>query len=278
MHAAAIRLLETELAEAGHLAERPDGRRTAATDLAVRAALAADPAGLPSDWSRWSGRRSAVAALQRLALAAGISPGPIDGLWGPLTNTAVAQLLERRRTGRPPHLWRDLEPAQVNPNGWPAQSEAALTATFGRHGEPGGHTPPLTAVGVPWRLRIAWDLRQTTDRIHCHSRAAPSLARVLTRVAALYPPEEIVRLRLDRYGGCYNPRRMRGGSAWSTHAWAVAIDWDPERNWLTWGRSQAGLAHPDYIPWWEAWEAEGWVSLGRARNFDWMHVQAAKLG
>ena len=25
------------------------------------------------------------------------------------------------------------------------------------------------------------------------------------------------------------------------------------------------------------WEEEGWISLGRARDFDWMHVQAARL-
>lgn len=28
---------------------------------------------------------------------------------------------------------------------------------------------------------------------------------------------------------------------------------------------------------WKCWEEEGWVSLGRQRNYDRMHVQAAKL-
>ena len=29
--------------------------------------------------------------------------------------------------------------------------------------------------------------------------------------------------------------------------------------------------------WWRIWEEQGWTSLGRVRNFDWMHVQATKL-
>ena len=70
---------------------------------------------------------------------------------------------------------------------------------------------------------------------------------------------------------------MRGGTRLSTHAWGIAIDWDPERNQLKWGRDRAAFADAAYEPWWQAWESEGWVSLGRERNFDWMHVQAARL-
>lgn len=59
--------------------------------------------------------------------------------------------------------------------------------------------------------------------------------------------------------------------------WAVPGLRDPERNRLKWGRDRASLARPEYDPWWRCWEEEDWVSLGRARNFDWMHVQAAKV-
>ena len=37
------------------------------------------------------------------------------------------------------------------------------------------------------------------------------------------------------------------------------------------------FARPEYNMWWKLWEEEGWVSLERQRNFDWMHVQAARL-
>ena len=86
-----------------------------------------------------------------------------------------------------------------------------------------------------------------------------------------------IKLRLDRWGGCLNVRKMRGGSSWSMHAWGIAIDFDPDRNQLKWGRDRAVFARPDYDAWWRCWEDEGWTSLGRTKNYDWMHVQAARL-
>ena len=84
-------------------------------------------------------------------------------------------------------------------------------------------------------------------------------------------------LRLDRFGGCYNYRPMRGGSALSTHAWGAAVDLDPERNQLTWGADKAAFAAPEYEAFWQIVEAHGAVSLGRSRNRDWMHFQFARL-
>ncbi len=79
------------------------------------------------------------------------------------------------------------------------------------------------------------------------------------------------------FGGSHNFRLMRGGSSLSTHSWGIAIDFDPARNQLHWKAAKARLARSDCIPFWEAWEKEGWVSLGRKKNYDWMHVQAARL-
>ena len=70
---------------------------------------------------------------------------------------------------------------------------------------------------------------------------------------------------------------MRGGSQWSMHSWGIAIDFDPDRNQMQWGRDKARLAKPDLETFWRIWEEEGAVSLGRTRNFDWMHVQFSRL-
>ncbi len=36
------------------------------------------------------------------------------------------------------------------------------------------------------------------------------------------------------------------------------------------------FAKAEYDAWWELWEKEGWINLGRTRNYDWMHVQATR--
>jgi hypothetical protein len=79
------------------------------------------------------------------------------------------------------------------------------------------------------------------------------------------------KLRLDVFGGCYNLRKMRGGSAWSDHAFGAAVDLDPERNSLHATKASASFAKPEYVPFWNIVEANGGVSLGREKDYDWMH-------
>jgi hypothetical protein len=157
----------------------------------------------------------------------------------------------------------------MNANQWPTQAQC------GRYyGAPGNAHVRLT---LPFKLRIAWDKRQSVSTFVIHKRCHDSAARAFQKIRETYSDKEIAEIGIDLFGGCYNNRPMRGGTNLSMHAYACAIDFDPERNQLKWGRDKARLAKPDAVPFWEAWEAEGWVSLGRARNFDWMHVQAARL-
>jgi hypothetical protein len=111
----------------------------------------------------------------------------------------------------------------------------------------------------------------------CNAKVKDSLLRVLTKVKTSYGVGEISRLRLDYFGGCFNYRPMRGGTMLSTHSWGIALDFDPINNQLKWDKTKATFGRPEYIRWWEIWEEEGWVSLGRQRNYDWMHVQACKI-
>jgi hypothetical protein len=99
----------------------------------------------------------------------------------------------------------------------------------------------------------------------------------MERVANHYTDVQLRDMGLHLFGGSLNVRKMRGGKAYSMHSWGIAIDFDPMRNQLTWGRDRARLAKPDAVDFWKFWEQEGWVSLGRRKNFDHMHVQAAEL-
>lgn len=216
--------------------------------------------------------RCAAALIQLLATDRSIDAGAIDGYWGPQTQFAFDALLYFETHGVLPEPWRDKTPTEVNPNNWPIESQAELEAFYGQPGDESN----LTYMDVPYIHRLSWDLRLKVTRIRCHKKVADSLLKVLYEVRNHYGIQKIQDLHLDRFGGCFNFRKKRGGDAWSTHSWGIALDYDPNRNQLSWGRDRAEFAGPDYADWWHIWEAEGWVSLGRSANFDWMHIQAAK--
>jgi len=171
--------------------------------------------------------------------------------------------------------WRDARPALPTAKApaaaqdWPIQSR--VPAFFGAVGT------NQVMLELPYEMRVAWDLKATVTRISCHRLVAPAFRRVFQATLDHYGIEQIRKLRLDLYGGCLNVRKMRGGSSWSMHAWGIAFDIDPAHNALRTPRPQATLSAAAYEPFWGFVEAEGFVSLGRARNYDWMHFQAARL-
>lgn len=217
-------------------------------------------------------QRQLTAFIQLQAKNLGIDSGLLDGFWGPQTDYAFRALEHLKEHGYMPPLWRDFVAPASNPNNWPGSTESELIAFYGQPGE----ETQLTYVNLPYEWRLAWDTNTKLTRLRCHAKVADSVSKVLSGVLSHYGQAEIRRLRLDLFGGCYNYRRMRGGSAWSTHAWGIALDFDPDRNQLSWGRDRASFAKSDYDKWWEIWENEGWTSLGRTKNYDWMHVQATR--
>lgn len=212
--------------------------------------------------------RTATYTIKRLAVnqyrfkELGFYAGIIDGRLGPTTQYAIEQYQNWARDNDSPVV------NTVN-NQWPTYSN--IESFYGKPG-----TNHRTVI-LPYPMRLAWDTKTQITRTVINDRCADSFVRVLENVLKVYGIEEIQKLRLDYFGGTYNNRPMRGGTRLSTHAYAAAIDIDPERNALRADSRTASMAKPAYNKWWECWEAEGWVSLGREKNYDWMHVQAVRL-
>jgi len=232
---------------------------------------------LQAGHTSWEPRRRAVAAAQLILKHAGHPVGVIDGLSGPDTEFALTQWIYVQAHGTLPEAWRDGEEDDEDElplSGWPRQTQSELVRFYGRAGG-----PQCTAgkVNLPFTMKIAWDLGQKINRFSCHEKVADSAERAYRKIASSYSAQDISRLGFDLFGGCYNYRVKRGGSTLSTHAFGIAIDTDPIRNQLKWGSDRAMLATPECKEYWRIWESEGWISLGRNRNYDWMHVQAARL-
>jgi hypothetical protein len=266
-----IKSAQEQLNAGGFDAGPVDGMYGDRTLGAVENALEKWGSQIPDDWRKWSKRRKLIAYIQMLCKEKEIEVGKIDGFWGPQTEFAYDSLSHFIEYGQLPEPWRDIEPSDENPNNWPSQDEDQVIRFYGEVDK------NQTRIHLPYTHRLSWDKQKRVNSFMCHKKVHDSLLRVLTRVLDHYGLERIVELRLDLWGGCLNVRKMRGGTRWSMHSWGIALDYDPGRNQLKWGRDRAAFAQPEYKQWWRLWEEEGWVSLGRSRNYDWMHVQAARL-
>lgn len=177
-----------------------------------------------------------------------------DGVVGPVTVNAIAAAL-----------------GVVEDVVWPTQEEVREGwSVFGRAGDEGN----LVSIKPPYPLYYEG---KEVKSIRVHRLVAGAVQEALEEVLRVYGLQRIRELRLDQYGGCFNYRKTGSGKSLSMHAWGVALDFDPDNNAYGLHAPAARLSGKEYVPWWEAWERVGAVSLGRERDFDWMHVQFARL-
>jgi len=144
-----------------------------------------------------------------------------------------------------------------------------------KYGKPNQQGSYLTTIQLPYPMRIAWDTKTTVTKMRCHKLVANDFLAVFNDLLAHYGLAELQRLGIDLFGGCFNFRSMRGGTEWSRHAFAIAIDLDPERNQLKETSATARFARPEYKPMIDIFYKHGFLSLGREKNYDWMHFEKA---
>lgn len=132
----------------------------------------------------------------------------------------------------------------------------------------------LTTIKLPYKMRVAWDRKIFISSFQCHKLIATPLLAVFTDLLSHYGYDELVRLGIDLYGGCFNYRFMRGSTkTLSRHSWGTAIDLDPDRNLLHETKVTARFARPEYKPMIEIFYKHGFVGLGPEENRDWMHFE-----
>jgi hypothetical protein len=170
----------------------------------------------------------------------------VDGRWGRFSQAAVEK-----------HL-RSLLP---DPYPYPK----SYREMFSFYGEP-GDTKNFTRINTSSLDNLLYDGKRVRS-IECHKKIATNLLNFLTE---LNSSEYAYVLR--KYGGCYVKRKVRGGTNWSDHAWACAIDLDVDKNKLKWHwPMQAQMPLEVY----EIAAKHQATSFGWTGNFDAMHIRWA---
>lgn len=138
------------------------------------------------------------------------------------------------------------------------------------YGEPGSNQVYCL---LPYKMKLAWNEKVSISRFSCHKDIKYKVESTFKEVLNHYGLEKVQKMGLDLFGGCLNIRNKIGGDTLSLHSWGLAIDLDPEHNQLKWGKDKARFAHNDYKDFWNIVELFGGYSMGRAKNYDWMHFQ-----
>ena len=145
-----------------------------------------------------------------------------------------------------------------------------------KFGEPDSLGSYLVTINLPYPMQLAWDAKSYVTKMRCHKDVATRFQSVFTDILNHYGLEEIKRLKIDQFGGCFAFRQMRGGTDWSRHSWGIAIDLDPNRNLLRENGRTARFANPEYLPMIEIFYKHGFASLGGEKDYDWIHFEAIR--
>ena len=248
--------LQTFLKTEGYYTANIDGIYGPISYAASRAALKAAKVAAGT----WSNARVFIAINQLFLNKVNDAGLIVDGLYGPRTNDAL-------------YIYNTTQLHPTIQNWWPRQSDVrAGTSMFGKPGT------NQVMCELPYLMYGDYGYKIKVREFQCHAKVESSLKRIFQRTLDHYGQTEIHKLRLDIFSGCYNYRPVVGGSgSLSMHAWGIAVDIDAGHNQLNEDSDEAAFSRPIYAPFIDFWEDEGWVNLGRARNYDWMHFQASRL-
>lgn len=183
-----------------------------------------------------------------------------DGFWG---NKSIAACQAHLR--------------KLMPKGrFPTQAQVSSgKSIFGPHGVPNGYAPSQKKITLPFPLWLYGNPMTATYSLSPHEKCADALLSVFQRLAEVYKTtEERKAAGILCFDGTYNPRPMRGGSAWSMHAWAIAIDLNADKNGNATSWPAKAVMPLEVM---ECFAAEGFLAAGAFWGRDAMHFQATSV-
>lgn len=147
-------------------------------------------------------------------------------------------------------------------------SQTEMEKYFGKANPQGSY---LVMIDLPYTMYYD---KQAVNKMRCHKKVAQAFLNVFNDLLKTYGVAKLNELEITDFGGCFNYRLMRGSNTkLSAHAWGTAIDLDANRNTLKETSATARFARPEYKAMIDIFEKHGFASLGRLKNYDFMHFQ-----
>lgn len=155
---------------------------------------------------------------------------------------------------------------------WPKDTQAARNAFYGDPGR-GDIASQMVPVVPPFAMYYEG---RRVKAIQFHRKAAPALQAALQEIwdYCQHDQAKVDATGVSKYAGAYNPRMVRGSKTkWSNHAYAAAIDLNPDKNAL--GVKKGTM--PQFVV--DAFCRQGamWGGWYKDRA-DWMHFEFVDNG
>jgi hypothetical protein len=117
---------------------------------------------------------------------------------------------------------------------WPKDTMKAKIAFYGDPRGPHGvnntwFSKNVSRVTPPYKMSYA---KKPIKTISFHKKCAEALSAALDEIweSCDKDPKKVAKYGLEKFGGSFNYRLIRGSSALSNHAFAIAIDINPDGN------------------------------------------------
>lgn len=221
--------------------------------------------------------------VQKHLADGGHYPGAIDGWAGPLTISSWRTSIGAAPVPASPIVVPVVQPglpmaghpSPATTYRLPAENPTAMNAFYGTANKAGSANDwfsfPDPQTRLYSRTGTLLTNRSGDERLDhkCHRLLIGRLTAALAEIYLVLGEAEYRRQGWHVYAGAFNYRNKMGGGGLSTHAWAIAIDFNPgENGWKKYSTTFSDLA----IDIMERW---GFLSGFRAWGHDAMHFQAA---
>lgn len=144
---------------------------------------------------------------------------------------------------------------------------------YEKYGQP-GDSNNVQLIKTPFPMYL---YGKSLNGLSVHKDVAASLINALEEIQRVYGNDRIKALKLDQTGGTYAYKKNTNDpDKLSLHSWGIAIDIYPTAN-LNQQTSKstppAAFTKPEYKNFINIMEKNGWYSLGKFGDYDYMHFQ-----